>query len=127
MIPCHVCGTDASTGFIRGLPPAPDSQKLALCRRHDTPENRIALEKAWKDMSASMMRTVMSVTEHKARPVLYNLTVNFKGGGMLSFPCANCRTTDQGTLAVEEQDGGTVFIPMQHIRDYTMRPASESP
>lgn len=125
MIPCHICGKDASTGFIQGLPPAPDSQKLALCRLHDNPANRMTLEETWKKMSASLLRASLAVAEHKVQPVLYTVTVNFKGGGVLSVPCSGCKTTEQGTLAIEEKDGGTLFIPVQHIRDYTLRPVAE--
>ena len=122
MIPCYICGKDASTSYVKGLPPAPDSQKLGLCHLHDNPENRITLQKAWQEMCEGLMKTAMVVAEHKAVPMLYSITVNFIGGGVLSFVGTRCQATPQGTLAVEEQNGETAFIPMQHIREYLVRP-----
>ena len=35
MIPCLACGADASTGWVHGFVPSPDSLKMGLCReRH---------------------------------------------------------------------------------------------
>jgi hypothetical protein len=125
MIPCHVCGQDASTGWIVGLPPAPDSQKLALCSRHDTPKNRSLLERTWSDLLTRAIAAEESVIRHKASPPARKvITVRFTAGGVLSFVGANCAPTEHNTLCVEEEDGGRTYIPMHQVRDYTVRPAA---
>jgi hypothetical protein len=125
MIPCHVCGQDASTGWIAGLPPSPDSQKLALCSLHDTPENRNLLEKAWNDLLAQSIATAVSLARRKASPPERKIiTVRFTAGGALSFLGTRCAPTEHNTLCIEEEDGGRTYIPMPQIRDYTVRPAA---
>ncbi len=126
MIPCHICGTDASTGWITGFVPAPDSQKLALCAGHDTPENRAIVSKVWEERQRSEIAAVSDIARHKAAPDEANLvTVHFSGGGMLSFTCTSCAPTEQGTLRIEETDGTQTFVPMQHVREYTVRPVGK--
>jgi hypothetical protein len=41
---------------------------------------------------------------------------------MLSFLCTACTPTAQGTLCIEHPDGERTFIPMQHVREYSLRP-----
>lgn len=125
MIPCHVCGKDASTGWTKGFVPAPDSQKMALCAEHDTPQNRLLVSRAWRDVNAREIAAATSVARHKASPALYVVSVHFTGGGMLSFACTACTPTAQGTLRIDDADGKQTYIPMQHIREYTIRPHSE--
>ena len=90
MIPCHICGKDASTGWTKGFIPAPDSQKMALCAEHDTPKNRLLVSRAWRDVNAREIAAVTSVARHKASPALHVVSVHFTGGGMLSFTCTAC-------------------------------------
>ena len=123
MIPCYICGKDASTGWTKGFVPAPDSQKLALCPEHNTPENRLAVVKAWRaliEREAAIMTGIAGF--RAAAPSLQTATVHFTGGGMLSFTCLSCSPTTQGTLCIESPDGARNFIPMQHIREYSVRP-----
>ncbi|MDR2077326.1 MAG: hypothetical protein LBP61_10435 [Desulfovibrio sp.] len=127
MIPCHVCGRDASTGWIVGLPPSPDSQKLALCSRHDTPKNRILLEKSWTALLTRSIAAAESVIRHKASPPARKIvTIRFTAGGALSFTATRCVPTNHSTLCIEEEDGGRTYIPMPQIRDYTVRPVTRT-
>ena len=123
MIPCYVCGKDASTGWTKGFVPAPDSQKLALCPEHNTPDNRLAVVKAWRALLEREAAVLTGIAGFKAAaPSLQTATVHFTGGGMLSFTCLSCSPTAQGTLCIESPDGARNFIPMQHIREYSVRP-----
>ena len=122
MIPCYVCGKDASTGWVQGFVPAPDSQKLALCAEHNTFENRLLVGRAWREMNEREIASMTSVARHKAAPSLQVASVHFTGGGMLSFTCTACGPTGQGTLRIDQADGTHTFIPLQHIREYAIRP-----
>lgn len=123
MIPCYICGRDASTGWTKGFTPAPDSQKYALCPEHDTADNRLIVIKKWQDMLSQDIQAMTSVAQHKAAaPSIRMATVRFTGGGMLSLPCLSCAPTSQGTLRLVMPDDSQTFIPMQHIREYSLRP-----
>lgn len=122
MIPCYVCGKDASAGWTIGFAPAPDSQKLALCPMHDSPDKRKEVERAWGERLAQDLAAYAQVTEHKAAPVKMLATVFFSGGGMLSFTCTAVTPTEHGTLRIEQLDGTQTFLPMQHVREYSVRP-----
>ena len=123
MIPCYICGKDASTCWIKGFTPAPDSQKLALCAEHDNEKNRLAVANAWHAMLAEELAASMSIARQKASPLLQTANIRFSGGGMLSFPCTTCTPTAQGTLRIDGPDGSQTFIPLQHIREYSLRPS----
>jgi hypothetical protein len=121
MIPCRICGRDASTGRVRGFVPAPDSQKLALCPEHDTAANREAMEREWQQLLEKEAALALSIAGRKAAPRVYAVTVRFTGGGTLSFTCLSCAPTPQDTLRIEAPDGAQTFIPLRHIRDYSVR------
>lgn len=121
MIPCYVCGKDASAGWTTGFAPAPDSQKLALCPEHDTPGRRQEVAEAWKKQQVRELTAFSLVAEQKAAPGKMLATVHFTGGGMLSFTCRAVSPTGHGTLKVEQLDGTLTFLPMQHIREYSLR------
>ncbi len=122
MILCHICRKDASTGWSKGFAPAPDSQKLALCAEHDTPENRLSVCRAWQAMQEQDLAAFNLLTRHKAAPNILTATVHFSGGGMLTFSCTAVTPTSQGTLRIDQLDGTQTFIPMQHIREYAVHP-----
>jgi hypothetical protein len=125
MIPCYICNSDASAGWTTGFAPAPDSQKLALCPVHDTPENRHKVEAAWRALQEKDMAAYAKLTRQKAAPKTQVATVRFAGGGMLSFTCTSAEPTPQGTLRIEQEDGSQTFIPMRHINNYSLRPYGE--
>ena len=123
MIPCYICGKDASTVWTKGFAPAPDSQKMALCAEHNTPENRVKVIRAWHKLLEQDVIARTEVAQFKAdAPSLKTANVHFTGGGMLSFVCTECAPTPQGTLRIQTPDGGQTFVPMQHIREYTVLP-----
>jgi hypothetical protein len=117
MIPCYICGKDASTGWIKGFTPAPDSQKLALCAEHDNGKNRLDVVSAWQTMIIENLAAGMSMARQKISPLLRTANIRFTGGGMLSFLCTACFPTEQGTLRLEGPDGSQTYIPLQHVRE----------
>ena len=125
MIPCHICGRDASTGRVTGFIPAPDSQKLALCQEHDTEDNRLLVDAAWQEAYAAQLAGAFSVAASKATPFTRKVTVHFTGGGLLSFACTACAPTDHDALRIDDAAGNHTFIPMRHIREYTVSPMAE--
>jgi len=123
MLSCFICGADASAGWVKGFTPAPDSQKLALCPAHDNEENRLAVAAAWQILLNNDIAGQLAVARYRAKPKLQTATVRFMAGGMLSFLCLSCAPTEQGTLRIEHPDGEQTFIPMQHVREYSLRPS----
>ena len=123
MIPCHVCGEDSGAYWVTGYVPAPDSQKMALCSKHDTPENRRALHFAWYD---AMRNAIKTATQNAAyfttRGTLFMVHIHFSAGGSLSQPCTSVEITEQNTLKVVAPDGTMSFFPMQHVRRYDVMP-----
>jgi len=122
MLPCFICGKDASTGRIEGFVPAPDSQKLALCPEHDNAANRLAVADAWKEMIRQNIAEHLSVAKYKASPIIQTACVRFMAGGMLSFLCTACMPTEQGTLRIDHPNGERTFVPIQQVREYSLRP-----
>ncbi len=123
MIPCHICGKDASLGWVKGFIPAPDSQKLALCAEHDTEANRAELVKAWHLMMIKGIRTateVAALQATKGSPQM--LTLHFTAGGSLSLPCVSSEITPHGTLKAKGPDGTLSFFPVQQIKRYDLTP-----
>ena len=123
MIPCHICGKDASLGWIKGFAPAPDSQKMALCPEHDTEDNRRRLITAWHLFMIRRIQTTTRISAYQAtRGNLHLLTVHFSGGGSLSMPCLQVSETKHGTLKAESPEGEISFFPMAQIRKYDLTP-----
>ena len=122
MIPCRVCEKDASTGWIKGFAPAPDSLKMALCPTHDTPENRAAVTKAWHEAQVRALARDTALAARKAGDVPLMVQVRFIAGGMLTFTCRACFPTEHKSLCLESPDGARTYIPMDQIREYTVRP-----
>ncbi|MDL2290604.1 hypothetical protein LJC09_00665 [Desulfovibrio sp. OttesenSCG-928-F20] len=122
MIPCHICGKDAATTWVKGFTPAPDSQKMALCAEHNTAQNRQAVAVAWQDRLRGDIEIVTDMARKKAAPGQQLLSVHFSGGGLLSFTCTDCRATENGSLRIEAEDGSLTFIPLLHVREYVLRP-----
>ncbi|SHN55457.1 hypothetical protein [Desulfovibrio litoralis] len=136
MLPCFICGEDASTGWIKGFVPSPDSQKVALCKKHDTPENRKKAIHHWCKLMLSSFKTV--VTVEATRPQNYNpqsqaahqaqgriLNIRFISGGVLSLACNKYQTTNNNTLEVTLPDGSMQIFPLQHVRNFELSPASK--
>ena len=121
MINCLICGKDAADGWITGLPPAPDSQKVGLCRAHDTPYNRIMAEKKWrKIMEQAVEIERESEVLHLAGAPVQPLTLEilFIDGGKVEVLCKSFRATDDDVLEVATSENRLVFYPLRHIRRY---------
>ena len=127
MIPCHICGHDSGAHWVTGYPPAPDSQKMALCMVHDTPKNRQALHMAWqKTMLDSIETASQNAAYFATRGGLFMLSIHYTAGGSLAIPCLNATITDHNTLKVTAPDGTLRFFPMQHINSYDLKPLQET-
>ena len=125
MIPCFICANDASTGWVKGFAPAPDSQKMALCKEHNTPDNRRAVAVSWQEMLRKDITLATRLARPKNKSGQHIVSVHFTGGGMLSFTCLDCRATEHGSLRIEAADGSQTFIPLQHVKEYVLRPVPE--
>lgn len=144
MLPCFICGKDASTGWIKGFVPGPDSQKLALCHVHDTPENRGKVTHEWFKLMKFNYQTFATVEAQcgsraaqggkegfpgefgvsPSRPRLMN--IRFLVGGYMSLPCVKYEVTPNGTLEVETTEGHLQSFPLQHIKSYELSSAFDS-
>lgn len=122
MIPCYICGQDASTSWVKGFTPSPDSQKMALCAEHNNQENRLAVANAWQQQLLADIALRADIVRQRKAQAEQVLSVHFAGGGMLSFICTACEPTEHGALRVESADGAQTFIPLLHVRDYALRP-----
>jgi hypothetical protein len=123
MIPCLACGADASTGWVHGFVPSPDSLKMGLCREHDTPDNRKLVKAAWRALMEREIRAMNEVSGHKAgAPQVWRLEVAFIDGGEVTHDCLDCTPTPHGTLQVLLPDRTLRFFPLAQIRRYDLRP-----
>lgn len=123
MIPCHVCGADASTGWALGFVPSPDNLKMGLCRAHDTPDNRKLVKTAWRALMEREIRAMNELSGHKVgAPQRWRLDIAFIDGGTVTQDCLECIATPQGTLQVLLPDGTLRFFPLPQIRRYDLRP-----
>lgn len=121
MIPCHVCGKNASPGWVVGFPPAPDSLKMGLCPEHDTESMRETVFSLWQDMLSGRIGAKNTATA--PAPLLdLQVTVLFIAGGSMSFLCEQHTVTSQGTLELQQKNGGSTFIPLHQIKSYTVKP-----
>lgn len=121
MINCLVCGKDAFGGWVTGLPPAPDNQKVGLCVEHNNPENRALAENKWREL---MEQAVISERESEELHHLhaniqpFALEILFIDGGRIELPCKSFRATDEDVLEVTSPEDRLVFYPLRHIRRY---------
>lgn len=122
MIPCHVCGQDAGAGWIIGFPPAPDSQKLGLCRAHDNPARREGTQAAWEALLRDSLQTFERNQAARLGRSLFLLSLYFTGGASLSLPCLSLSATDNNTLKALTPEDELVFFPLEQVRSYTLAP-----
>lgn len=121
MINCLICGKDAARGWITGLPPAPDSQKVGLCPEHDTPGNRILAEKRWREIISQAVEIEQDGEElhhHGAAVQPLTLEIQFIDGGRIEVSCKSFRPTDEDILEVTTPEGRLAFYPLRHIRRF---------
>ncbi len=141
MLPCFICGKDASTGWIKGFVPSPDSQKLALCREHDIPENRGKVIHEWFKLMKANYQTLATVEAQRGNraatggegpsgtdPGLPRLMhIRFVVGGYMSLPCLKYEVTPNGTLEVETPEGRLQSFPLQHVKSYELSSSAAVP
>ena len=121
MINCLICGKGASGGWITGLPPAPDSQKVGLCTEHDTTANRVLAENRWREIINQAVEIEQEGEElHHMGASVQPLTLEilFIDGGRVELSCKSFRPTDEDILEVTTQENRLVFYPLRHIRRF---------
>lgn len=121
MIPCHVCGKDASAAWVAGFPPAPDSMKMGLCADHDTESKREEVFVLWQDMLSTRIGAKNIQTDRLTLTDL-QVTVLFMAGGSMAFLCQQHTVTAQGTLELQQKDGASTYIPLHQVKSYTVKP-----
>ncbi|MDL2306678.1 hypothetical protein LJC48_01430 [Desulfovibrio sp. OttesenSCG-928-C06] len=124
MIPCFICGQNAETGWIQGFPPAPDSQKLGLCPRHNTRDNRNKVKEAWQDFMRSSIGTHARNEAFRSAATPHILKIFFIGGGTISVPCMDVSTPDKDLLKVITPEAEAVFFPLRQVLRYSISPVS---
>jgi hypothetical protein len=129
MVKCHVCGKDASAGWICGIPPAADSQKLGLCPEHDSVEQRAEVLEAWE-------RLLQNRLEHMARGMRrspsgaapgYRVHVHYREGGVRSVDCTAYDVTQDKDLLLCTAGGGYEFFPLQHVKHFRVEELQSAP
>ncbi len=118
MIPCYICGKDASAGWIAGLPPAPDSQKVGLCRQHDNIPNRADAFQAWQDLLTGEIEMQLENRKLESGGLPFKLVIQFLGGGNVVVPCHSFGVVDGATLETVDTNGERRYFPLQHVRSY---------
>lgn len=98
---------------------------MGLCKAHDTPQNRVLVTKAWQDAQVRALSRAASVVAREAGDARLSVRVRFTAGGLLEFTCRACFPTEHNTLCLESPDGERTFIPLEQIREYTVRPLAE--
>lgn len=124
MIPCFVCGRDIGGGWSIGYPPAPDSQKLGLCREHDRPERRESVQRAWRDLICKHITESNLNAAFRAGDLPRLLSIYFTGGGSVSLPCSALSLPEGNTLKVLTPGGETIYFPLSQVRNYALSPAT---
>lgn len=121
MVRCHICGTEVLAGWVCGIPPANDAQKLGLCPEHNTVENRALVHKEWSEMMRRTAGRILASTEDKAEPVVeYELRIHFLGGGVKVLRCSSYEPNQDQELLVVTREGGLEFYPLRHIRHFSV-------
>lgn len=122
MIPCHVCGKDIGGGWVVGFPPAPDSQKIGLCRRHDQAAWREQAVKAWQELIYRELEKSNRNAACRAGDILQLLSIYFTGGRAISIPCASFGVIEGKTLKVLTPGGENIYFPLGQVRNYALSP-----
>lgn len=128
MIPCHVCGKDTTGGWTHGFIPSPDSLKVGLCSKHDSPGERLHAMAAWRKLMEREVADLAVSSAHRAGgPGRWLLRVSFMEGGYAETPCLACEPDGQGALVVHLIDGTLRFFPVSRIRHWDLTPQGALP
>ena len=123
MVTCHVCGQNAASGWIYGIPPAPDRQKLGLCPKHDTTDNRRNVRRQWIQlMEEEAGRALTHRPDRDAKPLGHEVEIDFLDGGRRTIQCLQYEVMEGKDLLAISVEGEAVFYPLQHIRNFHVRP-----
>ncbi|MFW5734261.1 MAG: hypothetical protein ACOCWR_04285 [Oceanidesulfovibrio sp.] len=122
MVPCHVCGKDASAGWIYGIPPAPDRQKIGLCPEHDSMDNRRVVRRQWIRLMEEEAARAMARKPEDAKPAGFEVEIDFLDGGRRTIQSLGYEVLEQKDLLAISMEGEAIFYPMQHIRAFHARP-----
>lgn len=127
MVTCHVCGKNAVSGWIYGIPPAPDRQKLGLCPQHDTTENRRIVRRQWIRLMEEEASRAMARRPGDDKPHGYEVEIDFMDGGRRTIACKAYDVMEKQDLLAITAEDEAVFYPLQHIRTFRVRPLSLLP
>lgn len=122
MIPCYVCGKEIGGGWCIGFPPAPDNQKMGLCREHDIASHRLRVQRAWQDLMRKNLEENTKKTAYRAGDIPQLLSIYFTGGGAISVPCSSFSVVEGKTLKVITPGGENIFFPLGQVRNYALSP-----
>lgn len=98
---------------------------MALCPAHDNAANRASVADAWQHLLKNDIAEQTRIAQSRTQAAVHRADVRFLAGGMLSFLCQSCAPTPQGTLRIVSPEGEQTFIPMQHVREFSVRPHAE--
>lgn len=122
MVPCFICGKDATGSFIHGFAPAPDSQKVGLCEAHNTLENKKKAILHWiVSMKAEVATRNLNIAYRLKAPLYYTVTIRYSDGGVVSLPCLSWEVTDSNTLQIVRTDKTLSFIPLHFVRQFDVK------
>ena len=122
MIPCYVCGKDIGGGWSIGFPPAPDSQKMGLCRKHDQAEKREQVTQAWQELIYHNLEENNEHSAYRMGDIPQLLSIYFTGGWAISIPCSSFSLLEEKTLKVITPGGESIYFPLGQVRNYALSP-----
>lgn len=123
MVPCQVCGKDATGGWIHGFVPSPDSLKVGLCPEHDTQAARRVMKAHWRKLMQREIAAYNTTNEQQhGRVEQQMLALRFVDGGTQEFVCAGCTVQAGVTLQVLLPDGTLRFFPVSRLQQWQLTP-----
>ncbi len=121
MVRCEVCGKEVLSGWVCGVPPAPDSQKLGLCEKHDTAPNRAMVLNRWEELIRRQAAS-MAASPEAAEPTLFEVRISFMDRGTKTIVCKTYNISQDRELLVLGDNDVFDFYPLEHVRSFTVSP-----
>ena len=120
MVPCFVCGKDATGGFIHGYAPEPDGKKVGLCLQHNSTENKKKAILYWiRQQKSDVLRINEINALRMGTAPEQTVTIHFIDGGVANVQCLSWQLVD-GALQLLKPDKSLTFVPLQHIRTFDL-------